>query len=404
MLHEIDGVLFGLEWRTSISDDKKELARISEDVKANAYVAVHYGGNHKYGLCDLKKIDKQRSAAAALAGMIEGGNGIFVHLLDEASGLTCLIAIRDHLPVVGLDLVGTREEMLKRLKEYRLERKEDHGLKVYGDYTQALALTLADLLQAAESATVFRPVSSRNVPLIMGVVTVLAIAGTWFGPDLFDLVTPTKPPPPPDPRVEHHRVVVAEIDRIVALNQFPSNVMAGFIPFAGRLPAEVEGWQLVTVTCADTDCKALWKRKNGGTTKGFMAALNISPTDTSLSFPSVDQIIRDVSFKKGAEQKKLLLGTRNKFGELIISWFQELQDQKQNPTISDNTALIPVPAVADIPAADKPLVGNYTFSVPYGKLIDVAKLPDVMIIEIITMTYKERGSANVEFRGKYYAL
>jgi hypothetical protein len=403
-MHELDGVLFGLEWRTSISDDKKELARISEEVKANAYVAVHYGGNHKYGLCDLKKIDKQRSAAAALCGKIEGGNGIFVHLLDETSGLTCLIAIRDHLPVVGLDLVGPREEMLKRLKEYRLERKDDNGLKVYGDYTQALALTLTDLLQAAESATVMRPVTSRNVPLIMAVVTVFAIAGTWFGADLFDMVTPKKPPPPPDPRVEYHRVVVAEIDRIVGLNQFPSNVMAGFIPFAGSLPAEVEGWKLVTVTCVDTDCSVLWRRTPGATAKGFMSALGIAASDTSLSFPSVDQIRREVSFKKGTQQKKLLLGTRNKFGELIISWFQELQDQKQNPTISDNTALIPIPAVAGIPAADKPLVGNYTFTVPYGKLIDVAKLPDVMIIENITMTYKERGSANVEFRGKYYAL
>lgn len=402
-MHEIEGVLFGLEWRTSISDDKKELARISAEVQANSYVDVVYGGNHKYGLCTLKKIDKQRSAAAALAGMIEGGNGIFVHYLDEAAGLTCLIAIKDHLPVTDLDLVGPREEMLQRLKQYRLERKD---LKVYGDYTQALAMPLESLLSAAASADELRPVSSRNVPLMLGVVTVFLLIGTWFAADLWEIVTPTPPPPPPDPRVEHHRVVVAEIDRIVSLNQFPSNVMSGFIPFIGSLPAEVDNntWQLVTVTCADTACSALWKRLPGGTTKGFMNALGIAANDTSLSFPSVDQIRREVAFTKGTTPKKLLLGTRNKFGELIISWFQQLQDQKQNPTISDNTPLVPVPSVADIPAADKPLVGNYTFTVPYAKLIDVAKLPDVMIIETITMTYKERGSANVEFRGKYYAL
>ncbi|WP_395398636.1 hypothetical protein ACHMW6_00325 (plasmid) [Pseudoduganella sp. UC29_106] len=152
-----------------------------------------------------------------------------------------------------------------------------------------------------------------------------------------------------------------------------------------------------------TDCIATWKRNQGATTRGFFEAFKVPENDTSISFNSIDTISRAVSFTKKADEKKLVLGTRNQFGQAIVSWFQQLSDEKLQPTINEQQPLVPG-APPNANPKDKLMVGSYSFTVPYAALDQVKKLPDLMTIQKITLTYKERGDVKVEFTGKFYAI
>ena len=231
----------------------------------------------------------------------------------------------------------------------------------------------------------------------------LAASVLYFGADIWDFIVPPAPQAQIDPVATHRQLVKTSLDKIVGQNQFPSDVMAGFGPFVESFPVPIN-WELQTIACEDTSCLATWRRLPGGSTKGFLAAMRISNDDSTLDFPGVDQIRRKVSFTKPAATRKMVLGTQVQFAKTIITWFQQLKDENRQPSIGQPVPLVPIPPNVKLLDSDKPVFGEYSFTVPFSSLNTVSQLPDLMTIEKILVTYKKQGDVDVEFKGKYYAF
>jgi len=406
---QYERLVFGMSWRTAISDDRKELQDYAKELSANSYVEVAFDVKHKYGFASLKKLDKAQSAAVILGQILEGGNGIFVHQISRDEH--CFIAVRETLPVEDCDIVGSRETVIAAAKKYAEESRKKDGIapKLYGDAEEiggAIALPISKLIDEGEDLGEIKRVRSINGKAAIIAAGVVLMAGAWFGPDLMDM-TSDKPKVVIDPKAEHHKVVAAAINAVVDMKEFPANVMPGYIEFVSTFPTEVAGenrngkWKLDTLTCIQTDCTATWKREGDVTNADFLKALAIAPGDMSISFPGVDAIARKVKFNKDETAGKLLLGTQLKFGETVLSWLQTLKDK---PTTDPLTPLVPVPGNIKPDPIDMPMVGGYSFTVPYSELNKVASLPNVITIEQITLTYRDRQNIKFEIRGKYYAL
>lgn len=407
-----DCLIFGLTWRTSISDDRNELLAYSKELDANCYVEAAFDIKHKYGLINLKKIEKAQSAAMVLGQMLDGGNGIFIHQLNRDEH--CFIAVRDTLPVEGCDIVGTREKVIQAAKAYadNARKKEGTAPKFYGDAIEisgATVLEIAKLVEEADDIGQLKRVRSLNKRAVFVGAFALLMAATWFAPDLANLGAP-KQTSRIDPKEEHRKAVKLAIDQIVAQRQFPINVMPGYVKFVSSFPAEVamtygaernKGWKLEKIVCVETDCTADWKRQGSATNKEFLDALNIASGDVSVSFPSVDVISRKVTFNKSETEDKLILGTQLKLGETVLSWLQTLNDR---PRTDPMTPLVPAASSISSDPADMPLIGSYAFTVPYKDLEKVASLPSALTIERSTLTYQDGQNIKIEFQGKYYAL
>ena len=402
-----ESLVFGMSWRTAISDDRQELQDYAKELSANSYVEIAFDVKHKYGFISLKKLDKAQSAAVILGNILEGGNGIFIHQISRDEH--CFIAVRETLPVEDCDIVGTREAVIAAAKKYAEEsrRKDGVALKFYGDGDEIAGINqmpIAKLIEEGEDLGEIKRVRSINGKAAIIVAGVMLCSGAWFIPDL--MIT-QQPKTIVDPKLEHHKTVVAAINSVVDMKEFPQNVMPGYIEFVNTFPTEVVGinrngkWKLDKLSCIKTDCEATWKREGDVTNADFLKALAIEPGDTSISFPGVDAISRQVNFKKNDAPGKLLLGTQLKFGETVLSWLQTLQDKPRTDPLA---LLVPSSGGFTPDPIDMPMVGSFSFTVPYSELNKVASLPNVLTIEQITLTYRDRQDIKFEIQGKYYAL
>jgi hypothetical protein len=412
MTHIVHGLAFELDWHTALSDDKKELKVLNSN-RGNVYAEVSYDTSRKYGFAEVKKYEGVHSAAAGLADVFPDGV-IFIHNIGP--DLACCIVIAHHLPISGMDRVGSRTEMLECATDFLTKRTpEDVPMPVYGDLTPdefptAQPYSLNQLFEDGQGRGALKPVTSYNQKMIGIGIAILALALTWFGADAWDAMQPKKEAPPPDPKVIHHQTVTAAINDVVEKNKFPVDVLAGFIPFAENLAATAPGWEFEQLYCIDTKCTATWKRNSGGTSQSILEALSIANNDSTVSFNDIDHMTRELSFEKTTTAKKLLLVPIATFSKLVITLLQERKDKGYHPNTSTMNPLVPPPAGVNIPLEDNPKVGDYVLEVPFREVYEVAKLPDLMTID--TIEVRTRGAREgqgrkeivVTFKGKYYAL
>lgn len=407
MPHVAKGLVFGLDWIIATSDDKNELRQLARDYKFTQYAEAVSDTGRKYGYGTLKRRKGLRAAAAGLAEALPDG-GVFIHNLEEGKTSLIVISHDRRLPVDNMDLVGTREEMLAAARKYIADHP-DVSIPVYGDvkaseFPNAHEFSLERLVNDSVVSGELKPVRQINEKVVFGIGAGVFAVVAFFAPDVWDSVKPPPPPPPQNDAEAHKTQLRMAINEIVQRNQFPANVVAGFLPFANSVPWEAAGWKLTSLSCKDTDCDAVWKRGEGATSKGLLDALNIERNDTSVTFYDMDFARRKYTFKKGTAEKKLILLPNNAFSELVLSWMQRLKDRHYTATIGTLTPLVPPPAAATVSLAENPKTADIKFVVPYREVPDVANLPDVMTIEAIDINTDPTGKVSVEFRGKFYAL
>jgi hypothetical protein len=309
-----------------------------------------------------------------------------------------------------MDLYGPRSQMIGRALQY-LEGHPDRVIKVYGDlqpdeidgaYELSFDRIASETVVLGELKAV-RPFDARYA---IPVLAIVGLAAIWYSDDLADLFTPAPVKAAVPPEAQYRTQVNDAVSQVAQLNQFPSNVMAGFLPFLREVPSEAAGWRIESLKCSDADCTAVWKRQPGATSEGLLQALNLSATDPTVTFYDVDFMKRKLSFKKGGTPKKLVLAPNGKFSEIVGSWFQRLSDRHlERPALGTLTPLVP-PAGGQAGSGGVPQVGQYHFTVMFSEqdLQAVAALPDMMTIESIELRRESDNKMTVQFNGNYYAL
>lgn len=400
-----------MNWYTSTSDSRDEMKALAKRLKANTYVEVSGAEQTRmYGFADLKKMKGQRSAAAGVAAALTDG-GIFLHKID-VDGTTCLIAVdpERRMPVPGMDLVGKRAEMIDLAKKY-ITTNKDFTIKVYGDAqpTELEGVTTLHIERIATEAVIsgeIKPVKPGDSRMLFGAVAMLAVAGAWFSEDIVALVTPAPTKPVLTLEAQYRIQVANAVTQVVVLNQFPSNVMGGFLPFLATVAGEADGWKIESLMCADTKCEQVLKRAPGATSDGLLRALKLNANDPSIVFYDVDYAKRTMVFEKRRGAKKLVIAPNSTFSALVGSWFQGLADRSlTRPTVGPLSPLVPLNG-AKLNTGEVPQVGQYEFTIPLKDtdLQAVNNLPDMMTIESIELRREGENKMTAKFKGKYYAL
>jgi hypothetical protein len=403
---------FGMTWCTATSDSRDEMTKEAKRLKANVYTEVSGEVGRMYGFTELKKWAGVRSAAAVLADSLTEG-GIFIHRIGDQDK-TCLIVIdaERHLPVLEMDQVGKRDEIIAAARRF-IEQHPAYAGKVFGDVTDmefrgAHAHTLERVANDAVISGELKPVTQVDKRMVLAVMTAIAATAVLFSEDLVALTTPSTETKVEPLEVQYKKQVTLAVSSVVQANQFPASVMGGFIRFLESVPGEAAGWSIESLKCVSTDCVAVWKRKPGATSEGFLRALNIQANDPSVTFYDVDYAKRTLVFRKDESAKQLILVPNSTFSEIVGSWLQGLSDrQLERPSLSPLLPLVPDNG-ASLKAGERPLVGTYQFTVPFlaNDLQEVANLPEMLTIEQIELT---RGAgretkSHIKFSGKYYAL
>lgn len=406
-----NGLAFGLNWYTSTSDTVDEMQKEARKYKAKAVAEVKSDGTKMYGFADVKKWSGTYSAAACLAETLPS-TGIFIHDLNGGAA-TCLIAVdaERRLPLFGLDIVGPRRQIIERAQVLIQEQKDlKRNLAVYGDVIEseiegAESMLLSRLAKEGMSGQLkaVKPVDTRwAIPFVIAA----AVAAIVYSDEISDLVTDRQKPPAVPLEVQYRTQVAAAVNQVVQSNQFPSNVMPGFIPFLKEVANEAAGWKLDTLKCADTDCVATWRRTAGATTEGLLHALNLKSNDVSINFPDVDTATRKLKFTKESAARKLVMMPNAAFSQLVGSWLQRLQDRKlDKPLLSQLTPLVGPNGATKLTPGDIPKFGNYQFTVPFymDDLQTVQNLPDSLTIETIEIS-RDGVGMKIKFTGKFYAF
>lgn len=400
---------FGLQWSIAINDSKKELSTLIADHKGTAHAAVSSGPALAYGFANVKKASGTRSAAAIFATMHGDKSALFVHDLDAPS--CALIAVDGGLPVEGMDQVGTRAEMLRTAVAYIAAQNElGKPPSLFGDADYAdwgtqdyQVMPIEKLLEGYADIGKMHVVSDVKVKLAVIVAGSVLAVGAWFNNEIMDWFSPAKPTAAVvTPQGKYHQKVIERIAEIEKADLFRSDVMPAYSEFATKLPFSVPGWQMDKLVCKDNNCRGNWKRLKGGSAEVILAALKVDKNDPSVSFPSVDELQKDMKFERPLKPQSLEYSSNATLDARVLSWVQTLKDSGYDPKYGTPVKLV-APEANVVPApADNILVGEYAITLPYRNLADVMQIPNSMTIEQIEVTTSD-NKINAVISGKYYA-
>lgn len=408
----VKGFAFGLHWYATTSDSSDELQVRAKKLKANVYAEAEHESGRMFGFASIKKWKSVRAAAAAVGETLPDG-GVFIHTLDK-KGTTCLIVIdKDRrLPVPGLDIFGPREKMVDAANAYIASVPEEL-IRVYGDAEmgeingahEVLRMDLERIATDAVIAGLLKPVSEKDAKWILAPLLIIGLSAVAYSEEIGNLISP-QATTTVTPMQAYKNQVKAAVDGVLQLNQFPSSVMAGFMPFLATVNSEADGWHIDGLKCAASECEVTWRRREGATSEGFLRAMHLQATDTTVWFPDMDTAKRKLSFSKGEPSTTLLLAPNATFAQVVGTWFQGLSDRGLPKANIGQLQPIISPNGVNVPAGEIPQFGQYQFTVPFNEsdLQAVAGLPNLMTIENIELRREGAQKMTVQFNGKYYAL
>lgn len=400
----INKLLFGMHWKTALSDNQKEINTMVAAEKATAYAIVTAGGQRTFGFSQLKKSTKAKSAAAVVAHIFGQTGGVFLHQISP--DLCAFIGVESGMPVE--DQVGPRDQMMKEARAFIAEHFEA-GTIVSGDidsedFTKVEAFDIAQLAVEFGQVGKIIGVSSVGTKIAIGVAAVVVATLLVFWSDIEQAISPPKPlPAVATPQDKYRQLVSNALAEVGKAGLFRSSVMPPFIAMADSLPFSAPGWLFESIKCAGADCVATWKRMKGGNAEGILDALNVGPKDASVSFPSVDKLQKKLTFAAAAQGQVVELSENATLDPKVLTWVQDLKDRGFEPKYSSATPLVP-PETGFSPAKESiALVGDYVIEIPYRDIKDVANMPNSMTIDHVEINVQDNKRIVATIRGKYYA-
>jgi hypothetical protein len=259
--------VFGLEWQ--VYDERKELSRLQRTHQAQGYThCVLASAGHMVGFAagiDKSLGRKPLSVAVHLAETVSLGN-LELFIFELPDGLFSLTALNDSQPVPHFDHVGTLQETLALISEYRA-LQSDQPIRYVGNtdmFDSIEKMTLNEAFARPEGSAQLSKLPNYRLRktiamIVLPSVLALAAGAAWL---------------------EHMRQV--EEQERIAREQDPNyiyeNAVGSAMQQTGlqaqitldrwrevifRIPTARAGWRLEKITCQPTSCSVSWARDFG---------------------------------------------------------------------------------------------------------------------------------------------
>lgn len=406
---------FGLEWQ--LFSDRKELSTLLRNSQEKGY--SHYVVSSSEDMVGLvagigsKESKKAMSAAIHLAETSSLG-GLEVFIFELPNRLYSLTALNDSQPVQYFDQVGSQEEVLGLVAEYRA-LQSDQPIRYVGNvefFENIEQLALNDAFKRPDNRASLTPLPNYRLRKLLALVLVPSVLAFAAGAAWFQHMQ----------QVEEQERIAREQDP----NYIYENAVGPAMQQTGlqaqitlerwrelifRIPTARVGWKLDKITCQPTACTVSWKRDFGsyqdfhatpldGTTSSTEAQNGDSPANagitTVLTVPS--QPAEAMGLKRAD-----LPGLRQTLQQ-VASQLQDISLLKDVEVKLKKPELYPATG-ASIEQINNPVAkGEWTITHELWTLSDLSfDLPN-LVLQNLTITQNEKTKDwTYTLTGNYYA-
>ena len=404
MLVPFDGnknLAFGLVWRglSGFEGEDKEIALLAKEVNASRQVVVH----GKSVMCGFHSGPMQRGTQVYAAAVLfqESVKAVDALLLQAVDGAPyVLIAIRDGVPVPGMDLVGSKGSLVEKARDY-IQNAGERGIIVYGDSADVFPDTHPFDIESAQppektKSGLVKPKKSIGIASLSAIAVAIVVAYMLY--DNYETGLESKRNQKQvDPAVAYAQ----SLERALSQVGLPALSTARvFHSVVGQMPSTREGWTLKKIDCAKV-CIVTWGR-NGGTNRTFIqSGADLSKVEFSGDGGTVLQTV-DLKFPAGHLDKKTFPKNR----DFLLNTGSEFQLMSMAGITSNLGVTAPFGTTpgAVVPTGRKMLYrGTWSLSGPYGLMDDAFKrLAGNMTLEGLTITHSGGDIFGVRFKAEGY--
>lgn len=415
----------GLEWYSLSHESKrqkKEARALSKDVAASLCVIHQHEGSAIGGFFVGTKPKKVPSAILLLASVSHGAHVIFVDQIED--GLWAFMAVRDGSPVVGCDLIGDQETVLRAAQTYHdgFGRDEvDAYSSIDGLFENSHKTRLADVLQTADdaavkAATLKTPPSGPGPLIVLGLLAIAGAMGLFVLQDylqqqetekkraaiaILQAASSKKAPSASIPASN-----TAQVEGIAAAFQFKT-----YWDAIKAKKTKKSGWVLIKVDCrGETSCQATYQRREGTYT-----TFDEQPNADPYTIIDLTTITQPISFQTPHENALHAdaLPDENKLRHEVGTLFQRFINVGGGASLSEpqNLGASEKPAT-DVSAhegkptmpAPKYVSGEWSLNGKMTMIKELGNLPDYLTLAVLTLSLSTDGNGgNFTAKGKYYA-
>lgn len=412
-LRRRQSLAFGIEWQTlpGLRESGIERRTLLRESKASHALLLPQGQKRPLlGFATgLRRGSRAFSASVLLAHHVGK---------DEAAVLACslgknvcgVVAVRNGMPVVGFDEVGTPELVRAKVSEFVRTFKGPVRTLTWGVHVEgAQEVNPVALFGNAEALKAAR-LTPATLPLkLIGTVAVTFFVGMggWYGYDYWQ-----------QQKAEEARQQQMKV-KPVDYNELYQNTLRGMVSSIGpraeglpelmrtvrAIPASWQGWRLDTVQCHPGICQTHWKVQNG-TFESFIGhpipSAKTPQFDTDFKGLSLDIPASSMTDWYGLNVEALLDETA--FMQKVGTLSQQTTDAEKDFSVT-GASIIALPSGAIESQIHHPIksgtwrlagklwIGDFAAHFPAGFTVDQLS---------IAVPEGDPEAASIEIKGKYY--
>jgi hypothetical protein len=406
---------FNLTWRelAGFESEKKEVHKYAKEINAVQHVIL----KGKTTLCGFlnagspKNVKVLYSAAAVFAVQCSSPDAVLITNLGQ--GQYSLIALRDGVPVPGLDIIDDGINVSDVAKEFISESGE-RGISLFGDasefFNNAEQFSFENCnCDSRTKKIVITPIGTNKSDVIIMVALIVVVVGGYVAYEKWH--SSRKGKVPAVETVDPVQQYIDNVRQLLATGGGNVTVLGNsFLKLTDSLPLIQNSWQLANVNCAHQNCAMTWKRVYG-TYEEFVQDTNIDPQiltfkeDGSLITQTVSSVIPGKPEENPAGLNLESLPSFNHFLLTVGSLFQTYSAVDINTQIRQGEifgTVVDANLPSSIPGGFVKK-GTWLLSGDYVYAAEVVnQIPNYMTLEGFSVDLDQDGLLKFKLEGNYY--
>ncbi len=407
-------LVFNLNWRelAGFGSEKKEIQEYAREINAVSYVRYQ----KKTTFCGFlnsqipKGIKAVYSAAIVVAEKCGSGDAVLISNLGD--GQYSLIAIRDGLPVPGLDIIGNGIDVSDVAREFISEGGE-RGITLFGDasefFPDTSEFSFEDIaLDPKDKIGLMSPIKADLGRWFLIGVLVLTIVGGYIGYGKWQQAQHRKMLQAQ--KIDPVKQYIQNTNRLLEkdLTAAPIFILNEYLKNLGRVPLIKATWMFQKGECLGDNCVLTWKR-GVGTFDDFLRSIGVKKMAELEYAPDGSWIHQTIPITPPGPLAHGIhytdLPTAAVFKTHMGSIFQEFTGVKIRAEIHKHTAFGQVPGTAIPPNVPGGSVekGTWLLSGNYGLFASVlTELEPNMSTGLLQVELSRNNRLTFTLEGNYY--